>query len=209
MTYKKEFIIQKLHDYVKEHNRVPSRDQFGYREPIKRLWGTYNNFIQENGYKPNAKFRDEDLTGQVFGRLTVLKKSENQIDGSIHWDCQCSCGNLVRNIRATDLVHRQIQSCGCWQAENYELSRKVNKEKNLKEGTHLKRLNSKPPKNNTSGVRGVSFYKRKGKWAATIIFKGQTHFLGYFDDLEDAKKARLEAEDFYFKPILEKYSLEE
>lgn len=33
-----------------------------------------------------------DLTGQKFGRLTVLERSENQ-GRYVRWLCQCECGN--------------------------------------------------------------------------------------------------------------------
>lgn len=36
-----------------------------------------------------------DLTGQVFGRLIVIKRKENANDGHARWLCQCSCGNIT------------------------------------------------------------------------------------------------------------------
>ena len=37
-----------------------------------------------------------DLTGQRFGRLVVLGKSEKKDpDGSMLWDCRCDCGALT------------------------------------------------------------------------------------------------------------------
>lgn len=67
-------------------------------------------------------------------------------------------------------------------------------------------MSGKLSKANTSGVRGVSFKKDKNKYKATIGFKGHTYFLGYYDKLEDAKKAREKAEEKFYKPILEKYN---
>lgn len=46
---------------------------------------------------------------------------------------------------------------------------------------------------NTSGVRGVSFKKDKGKWRATIQQNRQSHHLGYFDEFELAVEARRNA----------------
>jgi len=48
--------------------------------------------------------------------------------------------------------------------------------------------------NNTSGVLGVVWDKRKNMWMAKIGINYKTKFLGYFDDLEMAKYARLSAE---------------
>lgn len=51
---------------------------------------------------------------------------------------------------------------------------------------------------NTSGFRGVSFYKSRGKYTAYINHEGKRIFLGYFDKFEDAVAARLAAEKKYW-----------
>lgn len=51
---------------------------------------------------------------------------------------------------------------------------------------------------NTSGVSGVSYYKRKEKWASKIIVNNKTIFLGYFDNKEDAIGVRKQAEKEYY-----------
>ncbi len=62
-------------------------------------------------------------------------------------------------------------------------------------GTNLNRIkNKRMQKNNTSGVTGVSFHLGMGQWYARISFKGKTYSLGYFDELDDAVKARKDAE---------------
>lgn len=57
--------------------------------------------------------------------------------------------------------------------------------------------NSKIRKDNSSGVKGVHFFTRTQKWQAYIDLNRKRISLGYFHDLESAKKARLEAEDKY------------
>lgn len=56
-----------------------------------------------------------DLTGQVFGRLTVLERGPNYIksDGRTitRWWCICKCGNKTL-IQGGHLKHG-TQSCGC------------------------------------------------------------------------------------------------
>jgi len=44
-------------------------------------------------------------------------------------------------------------------------------------------------KNNTSGFKGVSWYKPHKKWRAGICFDGKCKHLGYFDSKEEAAEA--------------------
>lgn len=52
--------------------------------------------------------------------------------------------------------------------------------------------------NNTSGKIGVGYCKTYNKWRARIKVDKLEKFLGYFDNIEDAIKARKEAEEKYF-----------
>lgn len=58
-------------------------------------------------------------------------------------------------------------------------------------------MNQRMKKNNRSGVTGVSFDKRSGKWVSNIYNDGVYHRLGMFKNKEDAIKARKEAEAIY------------
>jgi hypothetical protein len=58
--------------------------------------------------------------------------------------------------------------------------------------------NKKKAANNTSGVKGVSWHKPSQKWVARITVFGRVMSLGSFDDVEDAKRARVAAEKEYF-----------
>ena len=51
---------------------------------------------------------------------------------------------------------------------------------------------------NTTGYIGVSWKEDKQKWSATIGVDGKTVRLGYFDNKDDAIRARLNAEMRYF-----------
>lgn len=59
-------------------------------------------------------------------------------------------------------------------------------------------MNRKTPTNNTSGVSGVFMCNRCKKWCAQIGYKGHRKHLGYFDNFEEAVKARKEAEQQLF-----------
>jgi len=65
----------------------------------------------------------------------------------------------------------------------------------LRDVTHSENLkNQKMRKNNTSGVMGVSWYKRKKKWESYIQIDQKKVRLGYFSDKFDAICARKSAE---------------
>ena len=59
-------------------------------------------------------------------------------------------------------------------------------------------MNSCIRSDNISGVRGVSWDKRKNKWVAKITVNQQNIILGYYNSFEDAEKARKIGEDKYF-----------
>ena len=54
----------------------------------------------------------KDLTGQKFGRLTVIERAENDKNGSTRWLCRCECGN-EKIIEGGHLRSHKIKSCGC------------------------------------------------------------------------------------------------
>ena len=53
----------------------------------------------------------QDLTGQKFGKLTVIKKS-HQKNNKIFWLCKCDCGT-IKAIEAGNLRSGHTRSCGC------------------------------------------------------------------------------------------------
>ena len=57
-----------------------------------------------------------DLTGQRFGKLTVLSRAETQ-NKRTRWLCECDCGNSCV-VRADALRSDKTISCGCAQREN-------------------------------------------------------------------------------------------
>lgn len=58
----------------------------------------------------------KDLTGQKFGRLTVVSRAPNQ-GRYVCWNCICDCGNNF-TTRAASLISGRTQSCGCLYKES-------------------------------------------------------------------------------------------
>jgi hypothetical protein len=79
--------------------------------------------IQEEGddsrHLPNgelaAKVRGinfKDISGQVFGYLTVLRENGRTKRNLVRWLCQCECGNQI-TVDGQSLRLGRTKSCGC------------------------------------------------------------------------------------------------
>lgn len=69
---------------------------------------------------------------------------------------------------------------------------------NLRDVSHKGNLrNQKLRSSNTSGVNGVSWAKREGKWKAHVTVDGKTRYLGMHDSIEAAASARAKADSLY------------
>ena len=60
--------------------------------------------------------RVKDISGQVFGRLTVVGREGRTPGGSIRWKCVCACGGEVLAL-AGNLRKGNVSSCGCLRRE--------------------------------------------------------------------------------------------
>lgn len=67
-------------------------------------------------------------------------------------------------------------------------------------------MNSKVPKSNSSGIKGVRKIKKTGNWVAEIKFNYKSINLGTFPSKDIALKARKEAEIKYFGEYRYKYN---
>lgn len=145
----------------------------------------------------------EDLTGRRFGRLTVSSEVERR-NSKRRWLCLCDCGNEVVVLQSS-LTRGYTRSCGCLSDE----SRRELAEGRfgITEGTSLTGINRKTPSTNKSGIKGVNWDKRYGKWRASLTFQGKRHQLGLYDSLADAAEARHEAELEIVAPFAEAHGV--
>lgn len=56
------------------------------------------------------KYRYVDLTGQKFGKLTVIQRSKDNNHGEAHWVCLCECGN-EHVASSYNLTHGKSHQC--------------------------------------------------------------------------------------------------
>lgn len=142
------------------------------------------------------RFLWRDLTGQRFGRLTIIEYAYTKNQKN-YWKCQCDCGNICY-VQTSWLTNGTTVSCGCKNEENRESLPKL--DRGLVDGTMKcaikkdRRLN----KNNTSGVRGVHFDKARRLWVAQLMFRRKNHMLGRFKTKAEAIKARKAGEEKYY-----------
>jgi len=151
--------------------------------------------------------KSPDLTGQVFGRLTVLGRSDKRVSRGQRtvptWRCRCECGAIVN--KATDiLTNDDVSMCSdCAKKYSAAIARQF---AGFVGGTQVTKLRDMSPNAaNTSGVRGVYYEKKTKTWRARLKFKGKIMSFGSYSRFEDAVSARKAAEEEYFGEFLEEY----
>lgn len=104
-----------------------------------------------------------DITGQRFGRLTVIEKiPKDKVKGSTNakWLCRCDCGNTIA-VLGTTLRRGESRSCGCYRSEY--LKRKMTRHNKC--GTRIGRIwynmreRCRDKNNEGYGGRGISVCK--------------------------------------------------
>lgn len=172
----------------------------------------------EKKLRPNAV---HDLTGQKFGKLTVIEAVRYPEKDGIYWLCTCECGNSTM-VSGAKLLSGHTKSCNCLKDENRCDLGKNTRKSEVREKKRLTFLESDgiephtrlsslknamygKKRNNKSGVTGVYFDKETKKWRAEIMVKGKKEKLGRFEKLEEAIKARHLAEKKYIEPILKRH----
>lgn len=132
----------------------------------------------------------KDFIGRRFGMLTVTGY-EGKRAGMHRWRCLCDCGRETV-VGQTLLQSGKTRSCGHLQRQTYAGNLR------LIDGTSVTLLESRRDRmlsSNTSGHTGVYLQKGRGRWAAQITFKQKTYYLGSYDRIEDAVKAREKGEE--------------
>lgn len=161
--------------------------------------------------RARKKYNTYDLSGE-YGVGYTTKGDEFYFDLEDYDKIKDYCWTIQNNGYVTAycpttmnriLLHRLIMNC-----DNNNLyidhihgnkTRNDNRKSNLRTATPSQNTMNKPLlKNNTSGVTGVSWNKRKGEWESYITIDDKRKGLGYFSNFDDAVAARKDAEEKYF-----------
>lgn len=155
-----------------------------------------------------TQFKQNDLTNEKFGRLIAIKNTNKKTkDGRYIWLCKCTCGNEIETAE-NNLIMGRTKSCGCLKKEsdikNAKIALKVHKEKNIIDNTNISIIKKTEASiNSKTKVRGVYWNEEKGKYCAQIDFKKKHYNLGYYNSIEEAEKAYIEAKEKLHKNFLE------
>lgn len=88
-------------------------------------------------------------------------------------------------------MHRVIMNPECGMEVDHINGNKLdNRKENLRLATRSQNGHNMPlHKRNTSGFKGVTFWKRDNNWKSQITVDGKNLHIGYFEDPKDAAKA--------------------
>ena len=133
---------------------------------------------------------DDNLLFLVEDYNWSINSNEERRDGRIYFKnqkhiflhrlimgCTVNDGIVIDHINGNTLDCRKENLRKCSRAQNAH--------------------NCVKPKHNTSGYKGVSFYKNRNKWVAGIKVNNRRINLGYFITPEDAYKAYCDASEKY------------
>ena len=145
-----------------------------------------------SGTKTSRKGGIRDISGITVGFLQVLYPTEKRDKkGSVVWRCLCGkCGGEI-DCTEDELMHGRVMSCGCYREE---LRSRIGESLHFVDNTCVEWLEKRKHRcDNTSGFRGVTRIK-DDLYKASIGFRKQRYYLGYFKTYEQAVDARLNAE---------------
>lgn len=149
--------------------------------------------------------KSPDLTGQIFGRLTVLGRSQKRGNRGARttpmWECRCECGAIT--YKATDTLKNPDQSM-CKDCADQRHAKAARDGAGYVAGTQISRIRAtKATSASTTGHRGVYYVSKTNRYRARLTFQGKVMNFGSYERFEDAVKARLRAEDEIFGKFLE------
>ena len=158
----------------------------------------YNNMHMKHNW--NEYFLYDEVTGKLY-----WKEARGKMRKGSHAGCPDAYGYLLVGLNnGLHKAHRII-----WEMHNGAIPdgfvidhinqiKDDNRLENLRIASKSSNaLNSKVRRDSSSGCCGVSWKKDKKKYLAYININGKRRFIGYYDEIEEAKKARKAAELAY------------
>ena len=144
-----------------------------------------------------------EIAGQKRGKLTAIRYTGEKINGHAVWEWRCECGATVIKSIQTVGAKKSTMCPACASKLKAEQAFRMQSDKRdpktgMMPGAVRGILEGKTFCNNSSGVRGVTWYARGKKWRARVEINGKTRTVGHFDTIAEAAEARKKAvEEIY------------
>ena len=143
------------------------------------------------------------------GKIAIVDDDDFEYLNQWKWYCRAH-DYAVRDMRVINdsrlsktnyvLMHREvIYAPAGYEVDHVNHNTLDNRKENLRLCTHSQNAkNTKMPKNNTSGYKGVNWKKERNKWYAYITVEQTRLFLGYYNNVIEAAHAYDYAASIYF-----------
>ena len=133
-------------------------------------------------------YKHNDLTGKVFGKLTVISEDGRTADRCIRWKCLCECGNEV-STSGRSLTSGHTRSCGCLQKETTSALRRIHGDRDARlyavwKGMKRRCENKTDNSYQWYGAKGVSVCE---EWHDYAAFRAWAIANGYDENAEYGK----------------------
>lgn len=215
-------VIERVNDYVSpcgqrdprwlcecncsEHNRIIVRQSYLKSGHTKSCGCLTRETCRQTGLK-GKKYNNYDLSGEYGVGWTSNTNKEFYFDLEDYNKIKDYCWReditqfnysalkAIVDDKST-LMHHVLGFPNCDHKNRNALD---NRKENLRQCSHDENCRNRSKRSdNTSGVIGVSWYKRNQTWKAYISLNKKLVHIGYFTNKEDAIKARLKAEAKYY-----------
>jgi hypothetical protein len=168
---------------------------------------------RENTFKRNKKYNAVTIKNGVV-EVTLFNSDSVMLCDEEEWDkYKNTCWRVNRYGYAVGTVdgklnipfHKLVLNSNDKYIDHINRNKLDNRKCNLRIATaQMNAINQGCSSRNTSGVKGVYLNKRTQKWVASIAINKKTIHLGTFETIENAIRARKEAENKYHKPLFGK-----
>lgn len=184
--FKKTLLLCNAHYLqIKRHGKILKNHR---RSPHKIIW--HDDYFEMS--LSNNK-------GEIVGWTKVDKEDYKKV---IQHKWHLRDGYVVTKNDICESLHRYVLITEMDAIDHISRDRLDNRKSNLRGvDWHINGFNKSMLSNNTSGHVGVHWDKSRNKWTAQIGYMNKNIHLGRYDDIEDAIKARKEAEKKYYKGV--------
>ena len=131
----------------------------------------------------------------------LIDLEDKQLVKDKKWCCNKNGYVISGSSKPFTYLHRLIMSAqDCDYVDHINGNTLDNRKQNLRLCTNAENLQNRVniPTNNSSGIIGVHFDRSRNKWKVEIGVNGKNKYIGRYNTLEEATKARRDAELLYY-----------